>query len=635
MQSPLLDYANAIAQIESGGDYGTVGPTTKTGDKAYGKYQVMGSNVPSWTKIATGTSMSPSDFLKDPDAQDQVFNTYFGGALNKYGNPQDAASVWFSGKPYAQGQDKSDGYNTGKDYVSKFNAALAQQQQQPSASQADPETAMAQAFASQGQPPAASPAPGSPNAMVANDFSQMGGPNSPAQTPASTVANAFAGLGGPNSPAQTPATRVANGFDAMNMTPNARVAQGFDAMNGAAPGAPQDITPDAQLPPNSTPTSGTTGGGDNAGIMSALGGMGTALQGAGGSLMAISNPSGGAALMDNANKRAMEIIQAKQMMKPTWSKTGQDIYGRDQYGWTNPMNQTVTPANGTGGVTAAGASGTPDDPVSSAISSGKNGEDLLAQPGIPSAVASVVRGISDGSQQYNPGTMLRTPIGREVMALLPAYEPGASGADFAGREAGMKDWATKSAELTRRASNAATHGGDLVDSFQALNNGPVPAINAVTNAGKQYLTGDGSITAAKQNIFAFANEMGALTRGNGGSDAAASEWANSFPVNGSPDQQRAAIGKGAQLFGDMLDNLNQKRLSSVGAVQAQKLGPLVPQKVTDSLQKMKDYASGADQQQAQPSSQSTTQTPGSGTPSATKQIGGKNYYQIGNQWYTE
>ena len=144
---PAPDYANAIGQIESGGDYGILGPQTSGGDRAYGKYQVMGNNVGPWTKEVLGVSLSPQEFLANPQAQDAVFNTKFNQSVAKYGNANDAASVWFTGKPLAEGANKSDGYNTGAQYVAKFNAAMAPplgapinigsqpQQQQPVAGQ--------------------------------------------------------------------------------------------------------------------------------------------------------------------------------------------------------------------------------------------------------------------------------------------------------------------------------------------------------------------------------------------------------------------------------------------------------------------------------------------------------------------
>jgi hypothetical protein len=49
-------YQQAIKDIESsGGNYGLTGPVTRSGDRAYGAYQVMGANVPEWTRKHYGT----------------------------------------------------------------------------------------------------------------------------------------------------------------------------------------------------------------------------------------------------------------------------------------------------------------------------------------------------------------------------------------------------------------------------------------------------------------------------------------------------------------------------------------------------------------------------------------------------
>ncbi|NKJ34107.1 hypothetical protein [Rhizobium sp. SG570] len=118
-------YGAAIRSIESGGNYSALGPITASGDRAYGAYQVMGANIPSWTKGALGQSLSPSQFLSSQSAQDAVFSKYFGASLSKYGNPQDAASTWFTGRPLAQGAGASDILGTtGSSYVNKFNASL-------------------------------------------------------------------------------------------------------------------------------------------------------------------------------------------------------------------------------------------------------------------------------------------------------------------------------------------------------------------------------------------------------------------------------------------------------------------------------------------------------------------------------
>ncbi len=123
----LAIYRKAVSEIESSGNYGALGPLTKRGDRAYGAYQVMGANIPSWTKTALGYSMNPQQFLASPAAQDAVFNRYFGSFLSKHGNPQDAASMWFTGRPLAYGAGLSDVTGTtGSVYVDRFNQALGQ-----------------------------------------------------------------------------------------------------------------------------------------------------------------------------------------------------------------------------------------------------------------------------------------------------------------------------------------------------------------------------------------------------------------------------------------------------------------------------------------------------------------------------
>ena len=121
----LAKYREAIAKLESSGRYGALGPVTATGDRAYGRYGVMGANVGPWTQQTLGYAMTPSAFLADPSAQDAVFNRIFGGYLSRFGNANDAASAWFTGRPLAAGAAATDILGTtGSAYVDKFNAAL-------------------------------------------------------------------------------------------------------------------------------------------------------------------------------------------------------------------------------------------------------------------------------------------------------------------------------------------------------------------------------------------------------------------------------------------------------------------------------------------------------------------------------
>jgi hypothetical protein len=146
-------YANAIGSVESSNNYQALGPQTSSGDRAYGRYQVMGQNIPQWTKEVLGTTLTPQQFLANPQAQDAVFNAKFGQSVQKYGNPQDAASVWFSGRPVAQAGNASDGSTTVPQYVQKFNTALNQQRSDALPANSTPTQGQSPLASQQGQQP--------------------------------------------------------------------------------------------------------------------------------------------------------------------------------------------------------------------------------------------------------------------------------------------------------------------------------------------------------------------------------------------------------------------------------------------------------------------------------------------------
>ncbi len=112
---------NAIGGIESGGNYAAVGPDTGGGNKALGKYQVMASNVPSWTAEILGKPLSPQEFLASPDAQEAVFKGKFGQYVQKYG-PEGASKAWFAGEGGMNNPDAKDVLGTSvASYAQKFN----------------------------------------------------------------------------------------------------------------------------------------------------------------------------------------------------------------------------------------------------------------------------------------------------------------------------------------------------------------------------------------------------------------------------------------------------------------------------------------------------------------------------------
>jgi D-alanyl-D-alanine carboxypeptidase len=122
-------YREAIAGIESGGKYDALGPWTgdpeEGRDRAYGKYQVMGKNVPVWTKQALGKAMTPQEFLADPKAQDAVFDHIFGGYVKQFGE-RGAAQAWFGGPGSVGKESRKDVLGTTiKGYGDRFVEALS------------------------------------------------------------------------------------------------------------------------------------------------------------------------------------------------------------------------------------------------------------------------------------------------------------------------------------------------------------------------------------------------------------------------------------------------------------------------------------------------------------------------------
>lgn len=93
-----------------------------TTDWAYGKYQVMGRNIPSWTKEALGKSLTIDQFRNSPEAQEKVAEYKLLNYFNQYGTVQDVASVWFTGQPLKVGAKRKDVYGTsGQTYASKVS----------------------------------------------------------------------------------------------------------------------------------------------------------------------------------------------------------------------------------------------------------------------------------------------------------------------------------------------------------------------------------------------------------------------------------------------------------------------------------------------------------------------------------
>jgi len=103
----MIDIAlGALSDVESraSGGYEAIGPLVEKGmykdQRAYGKYQVMEGNIGPWTEKYYGERLTKEEFLANPEAQDAVAENVILANWEKYGNIEDAISVWFTGRPY-------------------------------------------------------------------------------------------------------------------------------------------------------------------------------------------------------------------------------------------------------------------------------------------------------------------------------------------------------------------------------------------------------------------------------------------------------------------------------------------------------------------------------------------------------
>lgn len=228
-----MDEAKAgIAGPESGGSknpYALLGPVVAKGmykgQQAVGKYQVMPGELADQLRVAGLPQMSVEDFRRNPQAQEKLFEANFGQLMQKYGNFNDAASVWFTGRPLARAlKDRAnDGYTAVGNYVAKANGAIARyrlaqggaaggdamafsggQQGQPGNPLAGPANhPVAPPTAAQAAVPMPTPRPGNMAQPVAGDFANMApaqpGPSVPVPgqqgaAPAATAIGRLLGL---------------------------------------------------------------------------------------------------------------------------------------------------------------------------------------------------------------------------------------------------------------------------------------------------------------------------------------------------------------------------------------------------------------------------------------------------------
>jgi hypothetical protein len=97
----MTRYAAAIRKMESTGRY-HVTINAGRGRTALGAYQILDTNLASWSRAALGRAVGREEFLRSPHLQDRIFRHRFGNYVKKYG-AHGAARAWLGGEGAARG----------------------------------------------------------------------------------------------------------------------------------------------------------------------------------------------------------------------------------------------------------------------------------------------------------------------------------------------------------------------------------------------------------------------------------------------------------------------------------------------------------------------------------------------------
>ena len=258
-------------------------------------------------------------------------------------------------------------------------------------------------------------------------------------------------------------------------------------------------------------------------------------------------------------------------------KIGQDGLGREQYGVFNPSDGSIKPYNAPGATDNGGGLGDMN----------LTGEAYLAS--MPKSEANIVRMMAEGTQAPPSAFALGKPAWVNRIAAAKNYDPTFDGANWGGRAAGVKDFASgKSSEMVRSANQTLAHVNSLLDSADALHNGNYPALNWAENKASAAM-GSGAPGAFTTNAHAVAEEMSKVFKGSNMSDSEIRSCEEKLSTNMSPEQKRAQIGKLSELLHGSLDALEEKRLNSIGPMAAAKQGPLIKPEGQKVLQRIDQW----------------------------------------------
>jgi hypothetical protein len=295
------------------------------------------------------------------------------------------------------------------------------------------------------------------------------------------------------------------------------------------------------------------------------------------------------AILAVINPKAAESILPQYLGadKNKFVKIGQDGLGREEYGFVNEQDKTITPVKGPAG------NGGDNDGALGDMS--KTGAAYLAT--LPPQVRGTVQAMVEGRVAPPSSFALSKPYWQNMLAAAQNVDPTFDSAAWSGRVAGVKSFtAGADAGTVRSANQVLGHISDLADKADALHNGDYPALNWAKNKWDSNIGSDAANNWVTQ-AHAVADELSSFMKGAGhSSDAEIHAWLDSLSPNMSPQQQRGSVQTLMGIYEHALQALEDKRTGAVGSIASEKMGPLLTQSgqaARDKIQKWAQPSSNA------------------------------------------
>lgn len=208
------------------------------------------------------------------------------------------------------------------------------------------------------------------------------------------------------------------------------------------------------------------------------------------------------------------------------------------------------------------------------ISPDMHGNDLLQA--LPQTMGSQVKALAEGRMAFPSGFALKTPYWQNMLRMVSQYDPNFDAVNYNARSK-TRNWITsgQGAQTVTALNTALGHAAGLADNFDKLGNTQFPMINAALNFGKTEL-GNAQPTVVKQNIDALASEGRKVFAASGGGNLTELDnWKSSFPINGSPEQQKGALKEFVSLLDSRMNAVSDQYNRGMGTT-AQPLTLLSP-----------------------------------------------------------